>query len=305
VPKKEIILDIPEKVKILGINGSPRRSGNTSEMVKYTLKAAESMGYVETEYLNIADYKLYVCIDCKKCVGYNKPAGDPLMCYVNPDDEAHLIRAKQKEANGILLGYPVYKGTQPAMTTLIRVKPYVGGTPFFNEETPGATEESRWNKPFALISQAGGTGESEQPYHDGRHQVSDGVGPTAAWPTADAPEPQSSYVGSMATCQDGIAVYHKDAWTSGASRVWPPTTGIRQERTLRNLGRWLAVAAMMFKLGHLAMEAAEVKRAPTQMFTRYAAAKPKPGSVIDALIKEGKVTYVSPEELESRKRIRA
>ena len=116
IAKKEIILKIPEKVKILGINGSPRRSGNTSGMVKYTLKAAESMGYVETEYINLIDYKLYPCVDCKRCVGYNKPAdAGETTCFLQPDDEGHLIKAKQDEADGILLGYPVYRFHRPTL----------------------------------------------------------------------------------------------------------------------------------------------------------------------------------------------
>ncbi|MBI2829894.1 MAG: hypothetical protein HYX81_01905, partial [Chloroflexi bacterium] len=43
----------------------------------------------------------------------------------------------------------------------------------------------------------------------------------------------------------------------------------------------------------------------TQQFVRYAGGKPKPGSVIERLIKEGKVTYVSQEELTARKKIKA
>ena len=30
---KQIVLDLPEKVKILGISGSPRKEGNTASMV--------------------------------------------------------------------------------------------------------------------------------------------------------------------------------------------------------------------------------------------------------------------------------
>ena len=41
--KKEIKLELPKKVKILGISGSPRKKGNTSAMVKYCLKSAETM----------------------------------------------------------------------------------------------------------------------------------------------------------------------------------------------------------------------------------------------------------------------
>ncbi len=70
------------------------------------------------------------------------------------------------------------------------------------------------------------------------------------------------------------------------------------------MGKWLAVAAMMMKLGRLACTEAEVPALSSQWFARYSI-KPKPGSVVDKLMKEGKVTYVPPEELESRKRVKA
>ena len=128
---------------------------------------------------------------------------------------------------------------------------------------------------------------------------------SGAWPTVDDPEPQASYMGGILSCVDGVSVYAKDAWTAGASRITPPLTGERQERTLRNLGRWLAVAAMHMKIGRLAFEEAEIKAPEDQYFVRYSGGKPRPGSVIDKLIKEGKVTYVPPEELEARKKLRA
>ncbi len=64
------------------------------------------------------------------------------------------------------------------------------------------------------------------------------------------------------------------------------------------------MSAMMMKLGKLACAEADVKTPNSQYFVRYSI-KPKPGSVIDKMVKEGKVTYVPPEELESRKRAKA
>ncbi len=303
--KKQITLDIPEKIKILGINASPRKSGNTAEMIKYTLKAAESTGYVETEIIHLVDYHLSYCTDCKKCIGYNKPADDPMMCYNDPEDQAHLIYAEEQKADGILLGYPVYKGVRPALVYMSHEKTYLPGSPFFNEPDAGRSRERAGRKPMATISQGGQQfAGQEQSYWGGGAAGARGL-VVGAWPIADASEPQSSYLGGMLSCVDGMSVYAKNAWTSGASRVTPPTTGIRQERTLRNMGRWLAVSAMMMKLANMAFQEAEVNRGPeAQRFVRYSGGKPRPGSVIDKLIKDGLVTYVPQEELESRKKIR-
>ncbi len=127
----------------------------------------------------------------------------------------------------------------------------------------------------------------------------------ASWPTFDAPEPQSSYMGGMITSVEGISVYRNDSWTSAASRINPPLTGTRNERTLRNLGRWLAVTAMMMKLGVAAFQNSGLPVIQDQYFVRYAGGAPKPGSVLEKLIKEGKVSYVSPEEIASRKTVKA
>ena len=75
-----------EKVKILGVSGSPRRNGNTATMMKFTLKAAESMDYVETEFVSLGDHKLVPCCGCMKCFGWQAPADDPYKCYKYNDD---------------------------------------------------------------------------------------------------------------------------------------------------------------------------------------------------------------------------
>lgn len=300
--KKAIHLETPTKVKILGINGSPRKAANTSEMIKFTLKAAESMGYVETEYLNLQDYHFSYCTDCKKCIVFNKPAGDPPICYDDPSDQQKIIRDKEDEADAVLIGWPVYGGHQPALVRMSHEHTYSGGSPFFNETDPGARARAGRYKPRAFIAQGGQHYAGQETTY--AFEASGGL-VVGAWPTFDAPEPQASYMGGMLSCVDGKSVYAKDAWTTGASRVSPPLTGDRNERTLRNLGRWLAVTAMMVKIGRQAFEKAGILSPQDQYFARYAAGAPKPGSVLEKLVKEGKVTYVSQEELEARKKVRA
>ncbi len=298
----KITVKIPENIKILGISASPRKNGNTVAQVKYTLKAAESMGFVQTEYLSLADYHFGYCTDCKKCIVFNKPAGDPMICYEDPLDQEKLIRDKMDEADAVVIGYPIYKQHVPALLRLSDEHTYSGGSPFFNEDNPGARARAARYKPHAMISQGG-------QHTSGQERVfayeSSGGLMVASWPTADAPEPQSSYMGGMITSVEGISVYRNDSWTSSGSRINPPLTGIRNERTLRNLGRWLAVTAMMMKIAVAALPQTGVPTLTDQYFVRYAAGKPKPGSVLEKLIKEGKVTYVPPEELESRKRVKA
>ncbi|MBI4267616.1 MAG: flavodoxin family protein [Chloroflexi bacterium] len=299
---RKISVEMPEKVKILGISGSPRKNGNTAAQVKYCLKSAESMGFVETEYISLADYHFGYCTDCKKCIVFNKPAGDPLMCYDDPLDQQKVIREKEAQADALLVGWPVYGGHLPALVRMAEEHTYSGGSPFFNEEDPGKSARDRRYKPRAYIAQAGQHFGGQERTH--AYEARGGL-VVGSWPTLEDPEPQASYMGGIVTSVDGKSVYANDSWTTGASRINPPLTAIRNERTLRNLGRWLAVSAMMMKIGVSLFQAAGLPALTDQYFVRYAAGKPKPGSVLERLIKEGKVTYVPPEELESRKKVKA
>ncbi len=79
----------------------------------------------------------------------------------------------------------------------------------------------------------------------------------------------------------------------------PPASGARNERSLKNLGRHLAEAAMVMKLGREAFDKKDLKKTEFMSFTKYSV-KPKPGSYVDKLIKEGKVTFVSQDDLKAK-----
>jgi len=90
-------------VKILGISGSPRK-GNTLELVKEALKAASEVSEVECKLITLRG-KLSPCIDCDKC-----PV-DPPRKYCAISDKMDEIYPLLLEADGIILGAPVYFGT--------------------------------------------------------------------------------------------------------------------------------------------------------------------------------------------------
>jgi len=129
--EKQIALELPEQVKILGISGSPRKKGNTSAMVRYCLAQAEKMGYAETEYLSLADCNLYPCVGCRKCFGPDAPDA-PYQCYMHPDDDMRTIIPKMVESDGILLGFPVYVAGVPSLFRMFHEKCAVfGSDPIF------------------------------------------------------------------------------------------------------------------------------------------------------------------------------
>lgn len=94
------------RTKILGIAGSPRR-GNTDVLVKEALKGAEEVDGVAAEFMSLAE--LDIKGGCKACYSCKKPFSMELMCRGYRDDVNQIFR-KIIEADGIILGSPVYWG---------------------------------------------------------------------------------------------------------------------------------------------------------------------------------------------------
>jgi multimeric flavodoxin WrbA len=88
-------------VKIIGINGSPRTEGNTAFLVETAIKAAEEAG-ADTEIINLGSATLEPCIACDIC----KATGE---CAIY--DDVRGISEKLIEADGIIIGSPVYFGS--------------------------------------------------------------------------------------------------------------------------------------------------------------------------------------------------
>lgn len=87
-------------MKVLGINGSARKDGNTAIIIKKIFSKLEQAG-IETELIQLADSSI---IGCQACYA----------CYKNKDqrcihdDIANECIEKMSLADGIILGSPVY-----------------------------------------------------------------------------------------------------------------------------------------------------------------------------------------------------
>jgi len=122
-------------IKIIGIAGSPRH-GNTEQIVKVTLKAAEGVGDVETEFITLAGKKIQPCKADYRCATEGTL---DLPCPTIPEDDVNDILKKLLTADGIIIGSPVYWGGVTAqlkalfdrsMSMEMQAKPYrnkVGG----------------------------------------------------------------------------------------------------------------------------------------------------------------------------------
>lgn len=88
-------------MKIVAFNGSPRKQGNTFHAIKIVSNELEKQG-IEVEIIHVGNSVIRGCIACGKC-GENQDE----RCVL-PDDGVNEWMQKIKEADGIILGSPVY-----------------------------------------------------------------------------------------------------------------------------------------------------------------------------------------------------
>ncbi|MFQ3574765.1 MAG: flavodoxin family protein, partial [Thermodesulfovibrionales bacterium] len=88
-------------MKVIAFNGSSRKGGNTSMLLRIVLEELESNG-IDTELFELSGNKIQGCIACYKCF-QNKNK----RCAVDNDVVNECIE-KMLSAQGILLGSPTY-----------------------------------------------------------------------------------------------------------------------------------------------------------------------------------------------------
>jgi len=95
-------------MKVLLINGSPRKSGNTNVALEEVAKTLQQEG-VETEIVWIGNKPVRGCIACGRCKSGEKYPDGHVGCVFN-DDVCNRIAEKYQEADGFVFGSPVYYG---------------------------------------------------------------------------------------------------------------------------------------------------------------------------------------------------
>jgi len=95
-------------VRIIGINGSPRKKGNTQALLKVVLKSSKIK---DTKLIHLVDYNITPCDGCGACW---KTKNCPI------DDDLEKVINEMIESDAILVGSPVYYGTvSPQMKAFI------------------------------------------------------------------------------------------------------------------------------------------------------------------------------------------
>lgn len=92
-------------MKVIGISGSARKDGNTAILMNKVFEELNKKG-IETELIQLAGQIMEPCKACWACGGQKN--------CVHRNDQFREIFDKLKEADGILLGSPVYSANVSA-----------------------------------------------------------------------------------------------------------------------------------------------------------------------------------------------
>lgn len=86
-------------MKVIGINGSSRKDGNTAIIIRKVFDELNKGG-IETELIQLADYDIQPCRGCFACKGRGN-------CMFSKDGFTEIFK-RMVAADGIILGSPVY-----------------------------------------------------------------------------------------------------------------------------------------------------------------------------------------------------
>lgn len=96
-------------VKLLGISASPRRDGNSEQLLKKAMEGAESAG-AATELVRLADLRIGPCIECNHCY-------ETGVCKIQ--DDFQIIMEKMLNSERLIFATPVFFMTVSAQAKLL------------------------------------------------------------------------------------------------------------------------------------------------------------------------------------------
>ena len=95
--------------KIFAVNGSPRKNGNTAQLLQKALEGAASAG-AEVKLIQLADLNFSGCRSCFAC----KKLANPSPGCILKDDLAETLK-ELLQADGIIMGSPIYFGAESGL----------------------------------------------------------------------------------------------------------------------------------------------------------------------------------------------
>lgn len=100
-------------IKVVAINGSARKGGNTAILLRHVMQELEKEG-IETELIELSGATIHGCLACRKC-----STRKDRRCS-QAGDMGNVLIEKMDQADGVLLGSPTYvSDVTPEMKALI------------------------------------------------------------------------------------------------------------------------------------------------------------------------------------------
>ena len=132
-------------MQILAFNGSPRKEGNTSTIIRAILEGAKSAGAEATE-IRLHDINMKGCMGCLSC------RKNPGICK-QKDDLSPFLEAL-KTCDGLVVGSPIYMYRITGQTKLFVDRIY---SLYISREDGGYDSAVPPGKTFALVISQGAT----------------------------------------------------------------------------------------------------------------------------------------------------
>lgn len=131
-------------MKVLLINGSPKKAGCTFTAITEIEKTLKEEG-IETEIFQIGNGPVRGCIDCMKCAELGKCVFD--------DDCANSMIDKIAEADGVIIGSPVYYASSNGAFNALLDRVFYAGSDKFAHKPAAAIASARRGGTTATFDQ--------------------------------------------------------------------------------------------------------------------------------------------------------
>ena len=92
-------------MKVIAINGSPRKKWTTSRLREKFVEGMRSKQDLELKEIHVYDYSFTGCRSCFACK-LKKFETEPLQCRIR--DDIHDLLSEVRDADGVVIGAPIY-----------------------------------------------------------------------------------------------------------------------------------------------------------------------------------------------------
>lgn len=132
-------------MRVIAVNGSPRKNGNTETVLAEMAKELKAEG-IETEIIQVGDRAIRGCISCGHCMKEDNGC-------VFDDDCVNEVSRKIACADGLILGAPTYYAAIPGTMKCFLDRLFYSGGDFLQYKVAAVTAVTRRAGAVPTVSQ--------------------------------------------------------------------------------------------------------------------------------------------------------